>query len=126
MRNWTVAAVCVCASLLSGCVTRIGDFTVLSTKNMDFNNKEGFVTQVGRRVSGSDTRHYVLILPVTGSADVKNAADEAIQRVPGAVGLSNVVLYRTGLWLILYNYGGYRVEGDPVYPKNALPTAPRR
>ena len=121
----TMAMVCVCVSLLSGCATRIGDFTVLSTKNMDFNSPDGFVTQVGRRVTGEDKQHFFLIFPVTGAANIKEATDAAIQRVPGAVGLSNAVLYHTGMWLILYGYGGYRVEGDPVFTKKTAPSGHR-
>ena len=125
MRNSVMAAACVCACLLSGCVSRVGDFTVLSTKNMDFNNREGFETRVGQRTVGQDKQHFVLIFPVSGSASVKEAADAAMHRVPGAVGLSNVVLYKTGYWLLLYGNSGFRVEGDPVFPKNAKPANPR-
>jgi len=121
----TIALVCVCVSLLSGCATRIGDFTVLSTKNMDFNSPDGFVTQVGRRVTGEDKQHFILFFPVTGAANMKEATDAAIQRVPGAVGLSNVVLYHTGMWLILYGNAGYRVEGDPVFTKKTAPSGLR-
>ena len=110
------------AALLSGCATRIGDFTVLSTKNMDLNSSDGFTTQTGKRVTGSDVQHWVLFFPVTGMANMKQATDNAIQSAPGAVGLSNVVLYNTSVWIpLLYANGGYRIEGDPVFPKNKQP-----
>ena len=125
VKKATMAVACVCACLLAGCATRIGDFTVLSTKNMDLNNQEGFVTQTGLRVTGTDKQHYVLFFPVTGMANMKQAADRAIQSAPGAVGLSNVVLYNTGFWVFLYGNGGYRIEGDPVYPKNSAPAGIR-
>ncbi len=93
----TALAMAACA-LLSGCATRVGDFTVLSTKNMDLNSSEGFATHNHRRVTGADKQHFVLFFPVTGMADMKQATDNAIQSAPGAVGLSNVVLYHTGFW----------------------------
>jgi hypothetical protein len=118
-------AACACALVLSGCATRIGDFTVLSTKNMDFNSPNGFETMTGRRVIGEDRQHFFLFFPVTGAADMKEATDKAIESMPGAVGLSNVVLYHTGVYAFLYANGGYRIEGDPVYPKGALPKGGR-
>jgi len=92
---------------------------------MDFNNPEGFETLVGRRTVGEDKQHFVLFFPVTGPASMKGATDEAIQRIPGAVGLSNVVLYQTGFWALLYGNAGFKIEGDPVYPKGAKPTGVR-
>ena len=121
IRTATQIAACICISLLTGCSTRVGDFTVMSTKNMDFNNPDGFMTQPGRRVTGESIQHFAIIIPVSSAATMKGAVDNAIERTPGAVGLSNVVLYQTGFWAILYGNGGYRVEGDPVYPKSSLP-----
>ena len=71
-RGMTVKKACVAMCLLGmvltpGRVTRVGDFTVLSTKSMDLNNQDGFVSRPGRRVVGEDKMHFVLFFPVTGA-----------------------------------------------------------
>jgi len=88
---------------------------------MDLNSRDGFETRTGgRRAVGEDKQHFVLLFPVTGVANLKEATDRAIDSIPGAVGLSNVVLYNTSLWIpFIYGNAGYRVEGDPVFKKEA-------
>ena len=100
--------------LLSGCVHRIGDFTVASTKNM---NIKGAAHRVDEsvRVKAEDTAHIILFVP-TGQANMKEAMDNAIEQKAGAVGLSNVTV-KSGFWWIPYIYGQswFEVEGNPVY-----------
>lgn len=91
--------------LLGGCSTRIADLTVASSKNMDL-NRGNFVR--GKRVEGSSIVP-VIIVPF-GTANLKEAIDNAIEREPCAVGLSNAVIYRSN-----YTFAfGYRVIGDLI------------
>lgn len=101
-------------TLLSGCVHRIGDFTVASTKNMDIKRTLHRVDE-SERLVGKDTKHIILFIP-TGTPNMKEAMDNAVEQRQGAVGLSNVTV-KSGLWWIPYIYGqsSYEVEGNPVY-----------
>lgn len=100
--------------LLSGCVHRIGDFTVASTKNMDIKRTLHRVDE-SERVKAKDMTHIILFIP-TGQPNMKEAMDNAIEQRSGAVGLSNVTV-KNGFWWIPYIYGQswFEVEGNPVY-----------
>ena len=100
--------------ILTGCVNRIGDFTVASTKNMDIKKSLHRVDE-SVRLTDRDTKHIILFIP-TGQPNMKEAMDKAIEQKPGAVGLSNVTV-KNGIWWIPYIYGQswFEVEGNPVY-----------
>ncbi len=74
--------------ILSSC--RMGDFTLLSTKNVD----------------NSKTKDYVLLKSnVTAKAfHLKTAVDKCIEKTEGGVVLQNVVLYE--------GFFRYKVKGD--------------
>ncbi|MFT5888326.1 MAG: hypothetical protein ACI9BO_001144 [Zhongshania sp.] len=81
--------------LLSGCATRMVDFTIISTKNVDLARLGEFhrserVERV-ERVEGVDTRYIIIIIP-TGNPSVEEAVDRAIESVPGGVALIDGVL----------------------------------
>lgn len=107
-------AIAVVLLLAGGCVTRLGDFTVGSTKNMDIKKTLHRTDETVRNV-GVDVKQIIVLFP-TGAPNVKEAMDEAIEKSPGAVGLSNVTV-KYGWWFIPYIYGRfwYEVEGSPVY-----------
>jgi hypothetical protein len=113
-------------TFLSGCTTRLTDFTVISTKNVDF-------TQLSRarrgatRVRGDDVAHIIIIFP-TKIPNLKEAIDRTIESSPGAVGLVDGVVYQR-VFYIPYIYGqtAYVVEGTPLHldsPKTSA-TSPR-
>ena len=98
---------------LSGCVTRLGDFTLISTKNVDLSKGASF--QRGpSRVKGEDIISIIIFIP-TGVPNMKTAIDKAIESVPGAIALLDAVLSQK-VWYIPYIYGqsGYVVEGTPL------------
>lgn len=105
------------AVMLASCTNRIGDFTVLSTKNMNMEQPGGF--RVGEnRVTGVDKQHIIVLFP-TGQVSMKEATDRAIELGgKGCVGLSDAAVY-SGAWYIPYVYGTSHitVEGNPVYKK---------
>jgi len=70
------------------------------------------------RHTGRDTKHIIVFIP-TGIPNMKEAMDEAIEKTPGAVGLSNVTV-KQGWWYIPYIYGQqyFEVEGNPVLELN--------
>jgi hypothetical protein len=94
---------------LSGCVSvnRIGDFTIISSKNIDLsrgaNFKRGTV-----RVKGQDMVSTMGFVPVT--ANMKTAIDKAIESTPGTVALlDGVISQKITPWKV-----GYTVEGTPL------------
>ena len=105
------------ACLIAGCTQRIGDFTVASTKNMDVtDNSHTIIT--GNRVTGKDVAHIILFFP-TGIPDMKEAMDNAIEKSPGAVGLSDVTIKLGNFYIpLIYGQQWYEVEGTPIKEKH--------
>jgi hypothetical protein len=91
------------ALALASCTTRLVDFTIISTKNLDLS--KGATFERGRsRVQGAD---QVFIM--------KEALDRAIESVPGAVAILDGVITQRA-WSIPFIYGesGFLVEGTPL------------
>lgn len=99
--------------LFSGCTTRLGDFTVISTKTIDW-SRSNTLKKAKVRVDGEDIAHWIIFLP-TGSPTIDEAVDNAIESIPGAVALIDAALY-SRFWWIPYIYGqqGYIIEGTPL------------
>jgi hypothetical protein len=97
----------------AGCTTRLVDFTVISTKNVDWSQASTF-KRGKNRIEGRDTIHIIVFIP-TGVPNMKEAVDRAIESVPGAVALVDGVLLSKA-WYIPYIYGrsSYVVEGSPL------------
>ncbi|MDA3833194.1 MAG: hypothetical protein PF495_07330 [Spirochaetales bacterium] len=114
-----------CMGMMStGCTTRLVDFTVISTKNIDWSNAEKY-KRTGNRIEGKDTAHIIIFIP-TGIPNIKEAIDRAIEGVPGGVALVDGVLSQNS-WYIPYIYGqnSIIVEGsvlfDPTFATSSLP-----
>lgn len=112
-----VVGLLVASIALSGCAHRIGDFTVASTKNMNIKDSLHKV-DYDQRIIGQDVAHTVIIFP-TGRPDMKEAMDNAIEKVPTAVGLSNVTVKVVGWYIpLIYGQTYYEVEGNPIFEDN--------
>ena len=67
------------------------------------------------RVTGKDVKHTVLIFP-TGRSNMKEAMDNAIEKAPAAVGLSNVTVKIIDWYIpLIYGQRYYEIEGNPIY-----------
>jgi hypothetical protein len=99
--------------LLTGCSTRLVDFTIISSKNIELSHGE-YLKPGPHRVKGEDRKHIIFFIP-TGDPSVKEAMDRAIEGTPNAVGLVDGVVTKEG-WYIPYIYGQiwYEVEGTPL------------
>ena len=77
----------MCAGLLvlDGCSLRLGDFTVLSTKNVDVSG-----VKQGDRYSGENCINTVLGIPL-GEVNWKAAMDQALEKGKGDVMIDAVV-----------------------------------
>lgn len=84
---------CLGLFFFEGCSTRLGDFSVLSTKNVDV-----AALKPGDRFSGEDCVNYLFMFIPLGQVNWKNAMDQALERGKGDV-MVDVVLTQTG-WTI--------------------------
>ena len=108
-----IIIITICMALVSGCSTRITDFTFISSKNIDLSRGADFKRSTVR-VKGEDRKSIVIFIP-TGVPNVKEALDKAIESTPGAVGLVDGVITHYS-WYIPYIYGEswYEVDGTPL------------
>jgi len=100
-------------ALLTGCTTRLTDFTIISTKNVDL-SVIGRARRGSARVQGKDTAHIIIFIP-TGTPNMKTAIDRAIESVPGSVALVDGVLYQSFFYIpYIYGQSSFIVEGTPL------------
>ncbi len=113
MKNNKVMLISCAVLILAGCSTRVADFTIMSSKNIDLTRGADFVRSP-TRIKAEDRRSIIILFP-TGEPNVKEAMDRAIESVPGAIGLLDGVITHNG-WYIPYIYGEfwYEVEGTPL------------
>lgn len=105
----------------TGCATRLADFTLISTKNVDLTRGADF-RRGQSRVTGEDKVSIIIFIP-TGNPNIKQAVDKAIQSVPGAVALLDGVITAKGWWIpYIYGESTYVVEGTPLIDPKLLAT----
>ncbi len=104
--------------IFMSCTSRVIDYTLLSTKNVNFEGSKYFM-KGPESVKGKDTVVYILVIP-TSKLDIKEAINNAIEQVPGCVALSDVVVYQRTIPLILINTTSYIVKGTPIIDKRLL------
>jgi hypothetical protein len=95
---------------VAGCATRVGNFTMVSTKNYV---PEAKYKLVGR-MEGTDMVPIVLFIPF-GKSDLDAAVDHCAERGNG-VYVANAVVESTYWTAILFGGAGYRVTGDVYAP----------
>ena len=118
LSTFTLAAILALSA--SGCRTRLTDFTVLSSKNLDFAQVEKF-HRGQNRVSGTDTSYIIIFIP-TGVPHIKNAVDRALESVPGAVALVDGVVYAEN-WYFIIGANSFIVEGTPLIDPSLVKSA---
>ncbi len=98
--------VTVVAMVISGCTTRIGDFTLMSTKNVEIGAK-----YVKTGSFESEDKAFMIIIIPTGIPNIKTCVDRLIENGGGELA-TNVVLNSTYWWALLVGQSGYEVKGD--------------
>src|SRR3989338_1767833 len=113
MKKGLILIVLFLSFQLAGCTTRLVDFTMISTKNIDLSRGANF--ERGKaRVEGKDTASIIIIIP-TGVPSMKEAIDRAIESVPGAVALVDGVVTESSFWIpYIYGETTFIVEGTPL------------
>lgn len=108
-----IASMVLAISLLfiSGCAQRLGDFTVISTSNINLNSGE-FVT--GERIEGQDSVPIILF-PI-GIPNMESAVEDAVfsNKNNCIVGLENATLSHE-YFSFLFGYAAYKVKGNAIY-----------
>jgi len=119
-RKFSFLALPALAIFLAGCTVRLADFTIISTKNIDLARGADF-KRGQARIEGVDSVSIIIFVP-TGTPNIKEAIDRAIESVPGAVALLDGVIYAKS-WCIplLYGQNKYVVEGTPLIDPNLIP-----
>lgn len=102
----------VFALLLSGCEQRIGDFTIISTKNVDLANLDIRPAQHEPEVEGTDSKMIIIVWGTPAS--MEEAIDRAIEN-GGGTALADASLYAK-FWYIPYLVGQreFRAEGRAI------------
>ncbi len=104
--------------LIAGaCTQRIMDYTLISSKNIDFSKASHF-TRGSQRVEGEDTTYIILFIPL-GIPNLKDAIDRALEKVPGAVALVDGVVYNKTFWLFI-GMTSITIEGTPLIDKSLI------
>lgn len=108
MRRFVSTMVCalVITGILAGCSTRIGDFTTISTKNVEIGGK---YVKTGT-FEGEDIAWIILIIP-TGIPNLKTAVDRCLENGGGELA-TNAVLSTEWMTFILAGSNGYSVKAD--------------
>jgi hypothetical protein len=123
-KHLVIAMVVAGLSLMSiGCTTRLVDFTVISTKNVDW-SKATTYQRNGQRAEGLDRAHIIIFIP-TGIPNMKESIDRAIESVPGGVALVDGVVSSKFFYIpYIYGQSSYVVEGsvlvDPSLANNEI------
>ena len=98
--------------LATSCKTRLVDFTIISTKNIDLSKAASF-KRTNNRIEGESKAHVIVFIP-TGVPNIKTAIDKAIEATKGAVALTDGVVYSKFFYAVLYGYTAYVVEGNAL------------
>jgi len=112
----TLIIISIVAMIFSSCSQRILDFTIVSSKNIDLSNAASF-ERGKQRVEGVDKVYIILIIP-TGTPNLKEALDRAIETTPGCVALVDGVITYKYLWFLLFGETSYIIEGTPLIDKS--------
>jgi hypothetical protein len=98
----------------SGCSSRLGDFTVLLSKNVNLADFSTVSGTGGERVRGEDVMTIVLFVnnkPM--GPNMKEAVDSALEG-GNAYMLSDAVLKYEYFYAVVFAQGKYVVEGHPA------------
>jgi hypothetical protein len=108
---WPGILVMALVFTVTGCATRIGDFTLMSSKNVEL-GRLGEFNRSGQQIKGTDSLITVLgFIPVKTKVDLKKALDNALNKIPGAQALVDVRIDVRRLNFLLFQIQGYVVSG---------------
>ena len=98
----------ILAIFITSCTARLGDFSVLSTRNVDIG---GNYILVDRNVEGVEKIPIIIFFPL-GYPNVENAIDEALKSAGGDLMTDAVLTYEWFYIPYLYGEQKYIITGD--------------
>ena len=93
----------------TGCSTRIGDFSVVSTGTPQYNKMND--APVRQSVKGDDGRVWFLFIPLGGAPSLEEAVDDCLDEGQGDY-IERARFYSTWWSVLLFSGSGYEVIGD--------------
>jgi len=126
MKKTTVGAlavIAVLAAVLTGCTQRLGAFTVISTRNIEWSRANEYKRD-NSRVAGEDLAHIIVFIPTKFNITVQEAVDKALDKVPGAVAIVDAVLRQKHVYAVVYQQLSYIVEGSVLIDPKLVAEAP--
>jgi hypothetical protein len=93
----TLAGVLVLGT--TGCVTRLGDMTVLSTRNVTLSKVDLDRMPQVKGITGRDSKFIILCIPL-GIPHLEDAVDEALNKGGGDV-MVDAVVHQEGWWFLV-------------------------
>ena len=101
-------------ALASGCVTRHGDFTVISHKLVRLSEFELDSAERVKGVTGKDIQHIITCIPIGGIPTLYGAMDDAVEKGGGDV-MTDASVTAWDWWIpFIYGQKGWSVKGDVV------------
>lgn len=94
---------------LTGCVSRIGDFSIVSTGAPQYDSMDSAPMQ--KTVRGKDSRLWFLFIPFGGAPNIKEAVDQCLDLGKGDF-MERARFTSTGWTIILFSYGSITCTGD--------------
>jgi predicted small secreted protein len=118
MKSVIVALICLSSLILSSCVTRHGDFSVLSNKIVRLSEFELDKADRTKNVVGKDVMHIICFIPTKGNISLEEALDNALEKGDGDV-MTDAVIKSYGFYIpYIYGQMGWVVKGDVVKTRN--------
>lgn len=112
MLHRQIVGVFMCGILLlsgAGCVSRLGDFSVISSGSPQFDKMGEAPLQSG--VEGRSWRLWFGPFPLSGAPSIKEALDQSLDNGGGDF-MERARIYSTDWSILLISYGAYNVRGD--------------
>lgn len=98
---------CIIA-LSTSCTYRLGDLTIMSTKNIEL-SKMGMYKKCSERAIGEDKVYLIFFIPI-GMPSIEEACDRAIESAGGTFLTDAVVTYE--YFSFFFGWMKYEVEGE--------------
>lgn len=113
MRSFLLCLLGVMLLWCSGCSSKLGDFTVLSSKNVNLADFSTYSGTGGDRIVGEDVKTCILLFWNKPEIQPKEAVDDALNQA-NAYMLTDATLKSEGFWALLLAQDKYVAEGHPV------------
>lgn len=99
-------------TLTTGCVTRVADCTVASTKNVKLSKMDLDSMPKTKGIEGESSQFVFLFIPFSGAPNIKDAIDDALAKGDGDL-MVDPVFYKGGWWFIV-GENTLKVKGEVV------------